>query len=316
MKILTISVLLLILTCSIQNSFACNKEKQLERLLNKDKYQACLKKSNKLIKKGKTVSLAYYYRSFVNFDFYKESTVLNKKAGYLKATTNNLSYAVKTDKDSIYSNKFSTRLNEIHDSLVSMNFILQKSAYPARANFFSNKLSEIFNDSTLIVIKPEFTEENILIIPSPPDTSSNEAMLRFCLLSRADSLIGIKYKYAGMNPETGFDCSGFVKYVYEGINYELPHKASQQAQVGKEIEINEAQPGDLVFFGYKTKDGKTRINHSGIIHSIETGIKEIIHCASNGVNIALQGTPNYEYWMPRIIAIRKIINSENEKEIK
>src|SRR3989338_11182826 len=68
------------------------------------------------------------------------------------------------------------------------------------------------------------------------------------VLVNALSLTGIRYKYGGNSPETGFDCSGFVRYVYQQTaNLSLPHSARSISQLGKSVQKNELKPGDLVF---------------------------------------------------------------------
>lgn len=68
------------------------------------------------------------------------------------------------------------------------------------------------------------------------------------VLVNALSLTGVKYKYGGNTPETGFDCSGFVRYVFnQAASLTLPHSALALSQMGKAIPKGELKPGDLVF---------------------------------------------------------------------
>ncbi|MBC7698377.1 MAG: C40 family peptidase, partial [Bacteroidia bacterium] len=67
------------------------------------------------------------------------------------------------------------------------------------------------------------------------------------VLVNALSLTGIRYKYGGNSPETGFDCSGFVRYVFkQATSLTLPHSALAISQLGKTVPKDELQPGDLV----------------------------------------------------------------------
>jgi cell wall-associated NlpC family hydrolase len=82
--------------------------------------------------------------------------------------------------------------------------------------------------------------------------------------------LGIPYKWGGASPSTGFDCSGFIMYVFAQVGVSLPHNAAMQYGVGVPVAKSELQPGDLVFF-----DG---LGHNGIyvgggnfIHSPKTG---------------------------------------------
>ncbi|KRM51506.1 C40 family peptidase [Ligilactobacillus araffinosus] len=70
------------------------------------------------------------------------------------------------------------------------------------------------------------------------------------VVSYAESLIGVPYVYGGTTPN-GFDCSGFVQYVYNHFGKSLPRTTTQQENCGTQIPVNQAQPGDLYFWGSK-----------------------------------------------------------------
>jgi peptidoglycan DL-endopeptidase CwlO len=61
--------------------------------------------------------------------------------------------------------------------------------------------------------------------------------------------LGIPYVWAGATPSGGFDCSGLVLYVYAKFGIQFPHGATMQAHMGHPVEMSQAQPADLVFFG-------------------------------------------------------------------
>ncbi len=62
--------------------------------------------------------------------------------------------------------------------------------------------------------------------------------------------LGIPYVWAGATPGGGFDCSGLVLYVYAKFGIQFPHGATMQAHMGHQVPLSQAQPADLVFFGY------------------------------------------------------------------
>lgn len=122
------------------------------------------------------------------------------------------------------------------------------------------------------------------------------------VLMSALSLTGIKYKYGGNSPETGFDCSGFVRYVFQqAANLTLPHGARALSQLGQAIPIEQLQPGDLVFFNTL----KSAFSHVGIY----LGGNRFIHAPSAGGGIHIVDM-NDEYWAKRFNGARRIDSSD------
>ena len=102
---------------------------------------------------------------------------------------------------------------------------------------------------------------------------------RDSIIEHTRSLLGVKYKWAGLNPAKGLDCSGIVKYVFAKLGVELPHRAAELAKLGDPIVKDTAamQPGDLLVFG---KPGK-RISHVGIY----VGDGKMIHASSSSNHV-------------------------------
>jgi cell wall-associated NlpC family hydrolase len=82
--------------------------------------------------------------------------------------------------------------------------------------------------------------------------------------------LGIPYQWGGSAPGTGFDCSGFVMYVYSQIGVGLPHNAAAQFAYGTPVSRDQLQPGDLVFFDALGHNG-IYIGGGQFIHSPHTG---------------------------------------------
>jgi cell wall-associated NlpC family hydrolase/LysM repeat protein len=94
------------------------------------------------------------------------------------------------------------------------------------------------------------------------------------VLRTAFSQVGNPYRPGGVKPETGFDCSGFVKWVYGQYGVKLPHSSGDMmAAAGQSVSRQELKPGDVVFFGRKK-----RVTHVGIY----TGGNKYIHSPSSG----------------------------------
>ncbi len=82
--------------------------------------------------------------------------------------------------------------------------------------------------------------------------------------------LGIPYRWGGAAPETGFDCSGFILYVYAQVGVSLPHYAAAQYNYGVPVSKDQLEPGDLVFFDGLGHDG-IYIGGGQFIHAPHTG---------------------------------------------
>lgn len=118
------------------------------------------------------------------------------------------------------------------------------------------------------------------------------------MLDRALNYIGVRYKRGGSAPETGFDCSGFVKYLYdETLGLVLPHNAKAIAQQGERVEKAELQPGDLVFFNTMRR----AFSHVGIY----LGDNQFIHAPRTGARVRIEDMSD-RYWSRRFNGARRI----------
>ncbi|MCL2416638.1 MAG: NlpC/P60 family protein [Bacteroidales bacterium] len=125
------------------------------------------------------------------------------------------------------------------------------------------------------------------------------------LLQIANRYIGVRYVFGGTSPERGFDCSGFVQYVYRKIGYSLPRTTRQQATVGKKVRRNNLQPGDLVFFTGSNKNSRN-VGHVGIVTEVNRdGQFSFIHVTTRaGVRIDSIEQP---HWNARYLTARRVI---------
>jgi cell wall-associated NlpC family hydrolase len=117
------------------------------------------------------------------------------------------------------------------------------------------------------------------------------------LLLQAFALTGIRYRYGGDSPATGFDCSGFVRYVFQQIGTALPRNASEISHLGRRVDRNELQPGDLVFFNTLRRP----FSHVGIY----LGDQRFIHAPSRGGNVEIVNM-SQRYWERRYNGARRL----------
>lgn len=133
--------------------------------------------------------------------------------------------------------------------------------------------------------------------PPPPDLPKNCPLCETQLLSTAYSLIGTRYRLGGTTPESGFDCSGFVKYVYQ-MNFpvDLPPSAPLQYKVGMKVDKEELEPGDLVFF--RTRRGW----HVGMY----VGEDSFIHAPNRRKTVSVSPLFSDAYWRRAFVGARRI----------
>jgi cell wall-associated NlpC family hydrolase len=115
---------------------------------------------------------------------------------------------------------------------------------------------------------------------------------------RALSFIGVRYKWGGASPDTGFDCSGLIRYVYNQVTGQsLPGNAKEISKVGESIERSELQPGDLVFFNTLRRP----FSHVGIY----LGESRFVHAPSRGGKVEIVDMSE-RYWKTRYNGARRL----------
>ena len=131
------------------------------------------------------------------------------------------------------------------------------------------------------------------------------------LVMQAMGLLGVPYKSGGTSEEKGFDCSGFVRYMYEkSVGLVLPRRAEEQAKVTEEISRSELKPGDLVFFNTL----KRTFSHVGIY----VGDGKFIHAPRPGKAVRVDDMRE-AYWQQRFNGARRVqvdkLQSEPAKKL-
>jgi len=118
------------------------------------------------------------------------------------------------------------------------------------------------------------------------------------LVMQAMGLLGVPYRSGGTSEEKGFDCSGFVRYMYEkSVGLVLPRRAEEQAKVTEEISRSELKPGDLVFFNTL----KRTFSHVGIY----VGDGKFIHAPRPGKAVRVDDMRE-AYWQQRFNGARRV----------
>lgn len=127
------------------------------------------------------------------------------------------------------------------------------------------------------------------------------------LLSFARTLIGVPYKYASTDPAEGFDCSGFITYVFNHFKIKVPRSSIDFTNAGKEISADEALPGDLILFT-GTDSTQRFVGHMGIISERTPDSTFFIHSTS-GKAFGVTITPFNSYYKSRFVKVIRIFHS-------
>ncbi len=118
------------------------------------------------------------------------------------------------------------------------------------------------------------------------------------LVLNAMGFMGIPYRFGGATPEAGFDCSGFVQYVFrQAAGLVLPRSSFEQIRQGVVVARDELQVGDLVFFNTM----RATASHVGIY----IGENRFIHAPSRGKTVEIVDITN-SYWQARYDGARRL----------
>ena len=119
------------------------------------------------------------------------------------------------------------------------------------------------------------------------------------LVVSAMGFLGVPYRRGGNTAETGFDCSGFVKAMYEQtVGLILPRRANEQAAATQQIDKKDLQPGDLVFFNTLRR----AFSHVGIY----VGDGKFIHSPKPGAQVRVEDMST-SYWAKRFDGARRVL---------
>lgn len=110
---------------------------------------------------------------------------------------------------------------------------------------------------------------------------------------------GVPYVFGGTDP-TGFDCSGLVQYVFAQHGTQLPREARDQSRIGRRVDVNEVQAGDLVFFQTVTRGA----SHVGLA----IGGHQFVHAPSSRGVVRVERYDS-SYWASRFVGARRLVNA-------
>ena len=152
------------------------------------------------------------------------------------------------------------------------------------------------------VATPEESNQPLITIPGlqqVQDVSRAVGSQATGLVTTALGFLGVPYRRGGTSADTGFDCSGFVKTVYQDtLGLVLPRVAAQQAADTEKVSRNELQPGDLVFFNTMRR----AFSHVGIY----IGDGKFVHAPRAGAEVRIESLSG-SYWTKRFNGARRVL---------
>lgn len=135
------------------------------------------------------------------------------------------------------------------------------------------------------------------------DSVTSEHIINF-----AQSLLGTRYRPATSDPDRGFDCSGFVSYVFKNFNFKVPRSSGEFAGIGEKVNYEDARPGDIILFTSPTN--RHRVGHVGIVYSNDGNDVKFIHSTSGkeyGVTISTMD----ETYKRRFVRVVRILRQND-----
>ena len=142
-------------------------------------------------------------------------------------------------------------------------------------------------------------KKNVAAIKSETEKTKAEDCIKF-----AETLEGVKYTYGGASIEKGFDCSGFVWYVFNHFNIKVPRTSESFTNAGKEVAIEDSKMGDIILFTGSDVKSVT-VGHMGFITSNEKGRITFIH-ASSGVGKRIMKSQMSAYFVMRFVKVIRV----------
>lgn len=133
-------------------------------------------------------------------------------------------------------------------------------------------------------------------------SSSTNSAIVDSLVQLAVSLQGVSYRSGGNSVERGFDCSGFVSYVFKNFGMRVGRTSSDQALSGQEVSREDARAGDIVVFSR----GRGRVFHAGLVTAAEDGKLVMVHSNQRGGVHELDILSD-SYWKSKLHSIRRVL---------
>ncbi|MFZ9658322.1 MAG: C40 family peptidase [Crocinitomicaceae bacterium] len=133
--------------------------------------------------------------------------------------------------------------------------------------------------------------------PTPKNDPQVDAIINY-----AKSFLGVPYRYGGTTP-SGFDCSGFINYIFGNFGFDLVRTSYGLAELGTTVKLSDIQPGDLMFFKGSNVNS-TSVGHVALVIEVTPDAIKFIHSANTGVRI--DNFKTSQYYIQRYIKTKRL----------
>jgi cell wall-associated NlpC family hydrolase len=133
--------------------------------------------------------------------------------------------------------------------------------------------------------------------PTPKNDPQVDAIINY-----AKSFLGVPYRYGGTTP-SGFDCSGFINYIFGNFGFDLVRTSYGLAELGTTVKLSDVPPGDLMFFKGSNVHS-TAVGHVALVVEVTPDAIKFIHSANTGVRI--DNFKTSQYYIQRYIKTKRL----------
>ena len=271
---------------------------KIEMFYDQGHYSKVIRKSNALLADPyyDFSGMPSYYKSLALFRMAEDKDWFKRHDESIKEAIDLYHNFLENEKaaDYVYAHYF--EIASLKTYLVELEAQLEEMQYNPQV-----KLLKEFRETELQFINARPDKKNEKKNNVQPKVEDSEHIVldeqeldfRDKMVTYSKTLVGTKYAWSGRDTD-GFDCSGLVGHVYQKYGILIPRTASEQMSESKKIDINDAQRGDLIFFG----SGKN-ISHVGLVIS-EKGDPLVMVHASTSKGVIVTEIEKSSYWRPKI----------------
>jgi len=281
---------------------------KLEVLYSQKHYTKVIRKSNKLlaIPDYDYSGMPGFYKSLALFKLSNNPDWAPKHKNSLNEAINLYSTFLNHNKSDVYVKSHYFEIVELKQFLLNFESQLIKNYQQSKANtlgkFIKNNLNNI-KTSGVKIDKPNQISQKIKNknnTKKPQTKENNNLDIRDQIVASSYQYIGVPYQWAGTSPN-GFDCSGFVGYIFKNNGILIPRSAAAQKEHAVKIKTNEATKGDLVFFSSGSK-----ITHVGLVISSKNEPLTMIH-SSSSKGIIKTNIETSTYWRKKLAGAGRFV---------